>query len=117
MSKAHYTTAGVATELSGENGEMQTTKYRTFDPPPEGFDPHTASDASLLRHGLPRRPDPATRPRLARLWGEALSRRTTFVKAELGEAFARKHRTAQPPRISRLQFLRLRFQAEIGRVQ
>jgi hypothetical protein len=97
MSKAHYTTAGVAAELSGENGEKQTTKYRTFDPPPEGFGPHTASDASLLRHGLARRPDPATRPRLARLWREALSRRTTFVKAELGEAFARKHRTARPP--------------------
>ncbi len=32
-------------------------RYRSYDRPPEGFDPLTAPDELLLRHGLPRRPD------------------------------------------------------------
>lgn len=58
-------------------------QYRTFDVPPKGFDPLTASDASLLRYGLPRRPDPTAQPRLARLWKDAFSRPMTFIKPEL----------------------------------
>ena len=36
---------------------------RAYDPPPDGFDPHTAPDELLRRHGLPRRPDPLRRGR------------------------------------------------------
>ena len=79
----------------------QATQYRTFDPPPEGLDPLTASDASQLRYGLPWRPDPAIQPRLARLWKETLSRRTTFGKAELGEPFVREHRAARIDKMAR----------------
>ncbi len=76
-------------------------QYRTFDPPPKGFDPHTARDAELLRYGLPRRPDPTTRPRLARLWKQAFSRRTRFVRAELGEALVRPHKMLRPYKAGR----------------
>lgn len=56
---------------------------RAFEPPPEGFDPHTAPQEVLRRHGLPRRPDPDREPALARLWKRALVRPPTFIKAEL----------------------------------
>jgi hypothetical protein len=76
-------------------------QYRTFDLPPKGFDPHTARDAELLRYGLPRRPDPTTQPRLARLWNQAFSRRTTFVRAELGEPLVRPHKVLRPRKAGR----------------
>lgn len=60
-------------------------RYRTYDIPPQGFDPLTASDGALVRYGLPRRPDPASQPRLARLWKNAFGRRIKFVKAEITE--------------------------------
>jgi hypothetical protein len=55
----------------------------TYDPPPEGLDPHTAPHELLRRHGLPRRPDPATEPELARLFKRAFIRPAKYVKAEL----------------------------------
>ncbi len=54
-----------------------------FEPPPDGFQPHTANAALLRRHGFPRRPDPEQEPRLAQLWHRALSRPTRFTRAEL----------------------------------
>src|SRR5437868_10787769 len=57
--------------------------YRNYDPPPAGFDPHTAPDAVLLRHGLPRRPDPERNPDLARIWKRVFARPLTYLKAEL----------------------------------
>jgi peptidase A4-like protein len=59
------------------------TLMHTYDPPPAGFDPHTAAPALLRRHGLPRRPDPATEPELARLFKRAFIRPARYVKAEL----------------------------------
>lgn len=56
---------------------------RAHELPPEGFDPHTAPQELLQRHGLPRRPDPDKEPHLAWLWKRALARPPTFVKAEL----------------------------------
>jgi len=56
---------------------------RACEPPPDGFDPHTAPQEVLRRHGLPRRPDPDREPGLARLWKRALVRPPTFIKAEL----------------------------------
>jgi hypothetical protein len=58
-------------------------RYRSYDPPPAGFDPHTAPDAVLLRHGLPRRPDPEREPQLARIWKRVFARPLTYLKAEL----------------------------------
>jgi hypothetical protein len=57
--------------------------YRTYNPPPKGFDPRTASDKLLRRHGVPRRPDPEREPKLSRLWRRAFARQPTFIKAEL----------------------------------
>jgi len=57
--------------------------YRTYDPPPKDFDPRTASDEQLRRHGIPRRPDPEREPKLARLWWRAFARKPKFIKAEL----------------------------------
>ena len=56
---------------------------RTFELPPDGFDPMTASAGELRRYGLPRRPDPDSEPQLARLYARALSRPRRFVKPEL----------------------------------
>jgi Peptidase A4 family len=58
---------------------------RTFDPPPDGFDPQTASEENLLRYGFPRRPDPEREPHLMRLWQRAfaLAPRLQMIKAEL----------------------------------
>jgi hypothetical protein len=58
-------------------------RYRTYDAPPDGFDPRRAPQEVLLHHGLPRRPDPAKEPELARLWEQAFARPTKFIKAEL----------------------------------
>lgn len=56
---------------------------RTYDPPPSDFDPHSAPNRLLRKHGLPDRPDPERDPHLARLWKLAFPGPTTFVKAEL----------------------------------
>ena len=56
---------------------------RTYHPPPDGFDPHTAADELLRRHGLPRRPDPGREPSPARAWRRAFARPVTFTGAEL----------------------------------
>jgi hypothetical protein len=56
---------------------------RTFELPPDGFDPMTASAGELRRYGLPRRPDPDSEPQLARLYARAFSRPRRFVKPEL----------------------------------
>jgi hypothetical protein len=60
-------------------------KVRTFPTPPADFDPFSASDQQLRRHGYPRRPDVKTEPVLRRLWDKAFIRRPTFVRAELVE--------------------------------
>jgi hypothetical protein len=57
----------------------------TFPVPPKGFDPITASDESLAKFGLPRRPDPKTEPGLRKLWDRALARKPTFIDPKLVE--------------------------------
>jgi hypothetical protein len=54
--------------------------------PPPGFDVRTASERELLLHGIPRRPNPETHPRLAALWSEYATRRITYVTPELEPA-------------------------------
>lgn len=59
------------------------SRMRIHEPPPEDFDPYTAPQELLRRHGLPRRPDPDREPDLAWLWKRAMARPPIFVKAEL----------------------------------
>ncbi len=59
------------------------SRYRSYDRPPEGFDPLTAPDELLLRHGLPRRPDPNREPELARIWERTFARPLRYTKADL----------------------------------
>jgi hypothetical protein len=56
---------------------------RTFELPPDGFDPMTASADKLRRYGLPRRPDPDSEPHLARLYARTFSRPHKFIKPKL----------------------------------
>jgi len=58
-------------------------RMRTYAPPPIHFDPHTASQEDLLRHGFPQRPDPERHPQLARIWKRAFARPIRFDEAEL----------------------------------
>jgi hypothetical protein len=56
---------------------------RTYELPPEGFDPLTAPADLLPRYGLPRRPDPHTEPERTRLFQRAFSRPRGFITPEL----------------------------------
>jgi len=47
--------------------------------PPAGFNPRAASPHELRRYGLPQRPDPAIRPKLAALWNQIFSRDLTYI--------------------------------------
>lgn len=58
-------------------------RFRTYEPPPADLDLHHADNERLVKHGLPRRPDPEREPHLARQWRVAFSRPTNFVRAEL----------------------------------
>ncbi len=71
------------------------SRMRSYDPPPIGFDPRTASEELLRRHGLPRRPDPNREPDLAKMWELAFSRPLTFIKAELAINAAIKRSDSQ----------------------
>jgi hypothetical protein len=80
------------------------SRIRTYDPPPKGFDPRTATDEVLRRYGLPRRPHPEREPELARMWKLAFSRPITFVKAELAVDSVMSNRDARRQRPARPQF-------------
>ena len=54
-------------------------RIRTHPLPPAGFNPRTASPLELRRHGLPQRPDPKIRPKLAALWDDIFSRKLTYI--------------------------------------
>lgn len=68
------------------NNPFQTdvsSLVRTYDAPPEDFNPHMASDELLLRHGLPPRTRFERDPRLKKLWQRTFTSSTRFVKAEI----------------------------------
>jgi len=52
-----------------------TPLLRTY-PPQKGFDPLTATDAQLLKHGFPRRP---TSPLALKAWKNAMAHATHYV--------------------------------------
>jgi hypothetical protein len=54
-------------------------RTRTHSLPPAGFNPRAASPLDLRRYGLPQRPDPTTRPKLAALRDEIFSRKLTYI--------------------------------------
>jgi len=70
-------------------------KVHTFAPPPRGFDPFSATARELQRHGLPRRPDPATEAEASLTWVRAMrtlrDRQFTYVVPELEEQPDRFH--------------------------
>ncbi len=55
----------------------------TYDAPPAGFDPHTAEDRLLRKHGFPRRPDAIKEPHLKAIWDTAFASKPRFIKAEV----------------------------------
>jgi hypothetical protein len=78
---------------------MAPTLFQSYDVPPPGFDPRSASAAELRRYGLPRRPDPDIEPEFHAHWHHAVARTRTIVRAELGHSpaldrfSAARHRT------------------------
>ena len=55
---------------------------RLYPPPPKDFDPFTATEEDLKRHGLPLRPDPQTQPGMAALWERLAGRYRSFDHLE-----------------------------------
>lgn len=63
-------------ETSGRN------RVRLCPPAPKDFDPFTATEEDLKRHGLPLRPDPQTQPGMAALWQRKARRYRNFEHLE-----------------------------------
>jgi hypothetical protein len=74
------------TEVQGmlQMSDAEVLKHiTTYDAPPAGFDPNTAEDRLLRKHGIPRRPDVVSEPHLKRIWDAAFASKPTFIKAEV----------------------------------
>jgi hypothetical protein len=52
---------------------------RTYEPAPANFDPRTAPDSLLLRHGFPTRPDTQTSPELRKAWERAVTGKVNYI--------------------------------------
>jgi hypothetical protein len=89
-------------------------RITTFPAPPADFDPFTASNLELFRHGYPRRPDPKAEPVLRRLWDKAFASRPTFVKAELAESKAWRSRPYHDWKTDRTRVAPERTQPRFG---
>jgi hypothetical protein len=57
-------------------------RVRLCPPPPGDFDPFTATEEDLKRHGLPLRPDPQAQPGMAALWERKARRYRNFEHLE-----------------------------------
>jgi hypothetical protein len=66
-------------------------KITTFEAPPAGFDPRTASDDLLARHGWPARPDAKTSPRLRMHWERAFGGKLTYVAPDFRRSENKVH--------------------------
>jgi hypothetical protein len=55
---------------------------RLYPPPPKDFDPFTATQEDLKRHGLPLRPDRHSEPGMAALWERQADRYRSFEHLE-----------------------------------
>jgi hypothetical protein len=81
-------------------------RTRSFDPPPDGFDPLTASPDELRRHGFPPRPDRRIQPEQYAFWSRLFSRQLTFVRAQLSfqpPLYRLNHRAARAAATTRHQ--------------
>jgi Peptidase A4 family len=58
------------------------SRVRLCPPPPKDFDPFTATEEDLKRHGLPLRPNPQTQPGMAALWERKARRYRNFEHLE-----------------------------------
>jgi Peptidase A4 family len=67
---------------------------------PTDFDPMTATNAELVKHGLPVRPDQTTQPVLRAKWDSLMSRPLTFIVPELEASDARLFSTANLPNVT-----------------
>jgi hypothetical protein len=74
-------------------------RARVHPLPPEGFDPRAASALELRGYGLPRRPDPATRPALAAVWDDIFSRELRFITPEFRPAHELVPGVSRPDRL------------------
>ncbi len=54
-----------------------------YEAPPEDFDPTTATDHLLRKHGVPRKPHPENEKHLRELWEKAMATKPKFIKAEV----------------------------------
>ena len=70
-----------------------------FERPPEGFNPLIARSDELERYGIPPRPDPQTRPALARFWTEMFSPPLEFVPVQYALA-TEPLLISAPPRVT-----------------
>ncbi len=57
-------------------------KVHIYPAPPKNFDPFTATEKDLMKHGLPLRPDPRTQPGMAALWDRLAARYRSFEHLE-----------------------------------
>jgi hypothetical protein len=87
--------------------DEEALKYiTTYDAPPAGFDPNTAEDRILRRHGIPRRPDAVKEPHLKAIWDSAFASKPAFIKAEVAvdHIMAKRKRPVIPERREGVQF-------------
>ncbi len=73
-------------------------RVRTYEPPPAGFDPRTASPRLLLHHGFPARPDPRKTPELRKRWDRAFARPRTWITPVFREVKGKTHGPARTAR-------------------
>ena len=69
-------------------------KLTTFQPPPAGFDPETAPQSKLFRHGLAPRPDKNKEPDLYKKWHAVYSKKLTHIVPEFLKNEQKQHRPA-----------------------
>src|ERR1035441_2822631 len=69
-------------------------KLTTFQPPPAGFNPETAPQSKLFRHGLAPRPDKNKEPDLYKKWHAVYSKKLTHIVPEFLKNEQKQHRTA-----------------------
>lgn len=70
-------------------------RVRTYELPPAGFNPLTASARKLLHHGFPARPDAKTAPELRKIWDREFSRARTWITPVFREVKGKSHGRAR----------------------
>ncbi len=68
---------------------------RTFEAPPEGFDPLTASKTTLMRHGIVPKPDEEKEPELYKAWHKVFSRDLNHIVPEFEENKHKQHKPSE----------------------